>query len=48
MDHIILSKDTLHRIRRLRDNVLDLSLAIDDIDQELHSLLERRAHLDIS
>jgi len=40
-----LTRDDLKRLRRLRNNALDLSIALDDVDQELAPLLERRARL---
>ena len=42
----ILNEKALDQIRLLRDNVLDLSIAIDDVDAELAPLLEQRARLD--
>lgn len=39
-------QDAIERIRMLRDSVLDLSIALDDIDAELAPLLEQRARLD--
>ncbi len=36
----------LHRIRILRDSVLDLSICIDDVDAELDPLLAERTRLD--
>ena len=43
--HRPLTPDTCDRIRLLRDNVLDLSIAMDDIDAELAPLLAQRDEL---
>jgi ACT domain-containing protein len=44
-DHTILS-DTIKRIRQLRDNVIDLSIVLDDLDREIAPLLVERADHD--
>lgn len=47
MDSLLqITTETLDRIRLLRNNVLDLSVAIDDLDAELAPRLADRAHLD--
>lgn len=40
-----LSRDTVRRIRLLRNNVIDLSIALDDLDAELAPRLQERAEL---
>ena len=44
--HNSIPQDIIKRIALLRDNVIDLSIAIDDVDAELAPLLEQRARLD--
>jgi flagellar motility protein MotE (MotC chaperone) len=39
------STSTLDRVRRLRDNALDLNIALDDLDRELAPLLAHRGDL---
>jgi len=41
-----LSRDTVRRIRLLRNNILDLSIALDDLDAEVAPRLSERARLD--
>ena len=45
LQHRPLTPDICDRIRRLRDNCLDLSIAIDDLDAELAPLLANRETL---
>jgi hypothetical protein len=44
--HFIFTRDDLSRIHLLRNNVLDLSIALDDLDLELLPHLTERARLD--
>ena len=39
------TQDDLRRIHLLRNNVIDLSVALDDLDAELEPRLAERAHL---
>ena len=41
-----LSRDMVRRIRLLRNNILDLSIALDDLDAEVAPRLSERARLD--
>ncbi len=40
-----LSRDTVRRIRQLRNNIIDLSIVLDDVDAELAPPLQERAEL---
>ena len=40
-----ISRTTIHQIKRLRNNLLDLDIAINDIDTELAPRLAERAAL---
>ncbi len=44
--HLSRRRDTTQRIRILRDNVIDLSVALDDLDVELSPRLAERARLE--
>jgi hypothetical protein len=46
MDGNSITPDTIERIHLLKNNVIDLSAALDDVDSELAPLLEQRARLD--